>query len=114
MEAGGLGAWRMAGGPSRASAPRMLEIWPDSFIYGAGRRRVYALSAAATSRSARRPRRARCRVALLAKDAASLEERGPGLSLRAGSVLLGVALCDQSLKQRAALQRDGSGLPQRY
>ena len=44
-------------------------------------------------------------AALLAKDAASLEERGPGLSLRAGSVLLGVALCDQSLKQRAALQR---------
>ena len=49
-------------------------------------------------------------AALLAKDAASLEERGPGLSLRAGSVLLGVALCDQSLKQRAALQRStGAG-----
>ena len=49
-------------------------------------------------------------MALLAKDAASLEERGPGLSLRAGSVLLGVALCDQSLKQRAALQRStGAG-----
>ena len=55
---------------------------------------------------ARRPRRAADAVAaLLAKDAASLEERGPGLSPRAGSVLLGVALCDQSLRQRAALQR---------
>ena len=81
-----------AGGPSRASAPRMLEIWPDSFIYGRWPSPLYMRSSAAatsTSRSSTPSTSARCRLSRYSQktrrlwksgDRASPRERGPSCS----------------------------------